>query len=405
MKVKINPSNFDEQQKLSQALVREKANADAKAKAEAVNENTYVQDNTTETVQPNTVIPAPEPVYNEDNPYVKPQAQPIVAPVQQVEQAPVQQKSQADLIMQDLFTRKEPEPVEDTAKIERLQRMGNINAIGQGMGVIGDALSLALGANVRRRQPDRVAPMIYQQYERAMDQTKANRDAWQHRDFQTTRDNLKTGYTVAVRKEAEAEARKVRADEMENRFNIAKLNADEKKEAAKLLAQYRKDTLNQREKDRLARLAGKGRASKEDKPVKIATAKKTYELTPEEVSRISNEMIGSEQARTQHPDWFDKKEIFKEDEYGVKTGTGEFEYKPKVGLSKTAMAQAYLELVEKQDENKGKAAELEAKYGTSVASGSMLKPQPTTPDISEADYAKLKKGETFFFGGKQLIKQ
>lgn len=312
-------------------------------------ENSQIVNNVT--TVPNTVIPPPAPVYDENNPSVA-QTAPTEQAVAPVVQPEVQQPSEADALMQRLYSIKEPVPVIDQAKIDRLQRMGKINGIAQSANILGDMLALGLGANVRKRQPDRNAPMIYQQYEGLMDRNKAEKDAWNLRDTQNTRNNLIHGISEVHRKEAEklADARLKAQSEHD------KLLAEQNwKKFTLELGQKDRDSLERNrhnlEMERSARIRASktGASNKEDKPVKISTANKTYELKPEEVNRINNEMVGDPAMISMHPDWFDKKEIMKNDGYGAEIATGEFTYKPKPNLSKTALAQAYLELQEKQN--------------------------------------------------------
>jgi len=296
---------------------------------------------------------------------------------------PVEQPlSRAEQLMQQLYSTREAAPVHDQAKEDRLVRMGRINQIGRGIGVLGDVLTLGLGGKVNRSQPDRVQPMLYQQYQALMDKEKADQDSYKYRSYQNERANIGMELTQEQRKRQEKIAsdnlksanayRDARDNEGDRRYYNGEIS---KSAAAKETARHNKAMENKKT----------GSQNEEDKPVKISTAKKTYELSRQEVDRINNESVGNKQIMDAHPDWFDKVEIMK-DEAGTKengwtpgkVGTGQFTIKPKSGLSKTALAQAYLEEIEKQEN----APALKAKYGTSVASKSMIqtevKPQYST---------------------------
>jgi hypothetical protein len=178
MKTNIFSDDLEKQRLINEQLVKE----DAKVKAEAIpvapviNESTYPNVNKTVNTQ---AAPAP------------------VIPVQ------VEQPSRAEQLIQQLYATKEPQPVVDQAKIDRLQRMGKLNSAGQAFGGLSDLFGSVIGANIRKREPDRITPMIYQQYENIMDKSNAENDAWRLRDFQTTRQNLIHGISEEHRKEAE----------------------------------------------------------------------------------------------------------------------------------------------------------------------------------------------------------
>jgi hypothetical protein len=206
MKTNIFSDDLEKQRLINEQLVKE----DAKVKAEAIpvapviNESTYPNVNKTVNTQaaPAPVIPV-APVINEStypnvNKTVNTQAAPApVIPVQ------VEQPSRAEQLIQQLYATKEPQPVVDQAKIDRLQRMGKLNSAGQAFGGLSDLFGSVIGANIRKREPDRITPMIYQQYENIMDKSNAENDAWRLRDFQTTRQNLIHGISEEHRKEAE----------------------------------------------------------------------------------------------------------------------------------------------------------------------------------------------------------
>jgi hypothetical protein len=101
--------------------------------------------------------------------------------------------------------------------------MGRINMIGRGIGVLGDVLTMGLGGNVRRGQPDRVSPMLYQQYQALMDKQKADQDAFRYRNYQNERANLGMGITEERRKEAA----KLQSDGWAAQQSMAKAKSDQ----------------------------------------------------------------------------------------------------------------------------------------------------------------------------------
>ena len=165
---------------------------------------------------------SPNDNYNEDiNPT---EAQPVESPNVTAPQAGTLPAgvSQADKLMQQLFAIREPKPVFDQAKADRLQKMGRINQLGKGIGVLGDMLSLGLGANVRQRRPDTTSPALYQAYQNLLDQNKAANDNWAIRDTQNQKQNIGIAFNEEHRKEQEA----LRQQQLKNQLEIAQQKND-----------------------------------------------------------------------------------------------------------------------------------------------------------------------------------
>lgn len=129
------------------------------------------------------------------------QEKPAITPPENTEVKP----SRADELMQRLLAVREAPPVPDTDKANRIARMGRLNTLAQGVGVLGDILTHSIGGNVRRRQPDRITPMLYQQYSQMMDQQKQADDAYRFRDLQAQRANLQTEMGYEQRKDDKKE--------------------------------------------------------------------------------------------------------------------------------------------------------------------------------------------------------
>jgi len=106
---------------------------------------------------------------------------------------PVNPISKTQELINKYFNTKEEAPVFDQAKADRLQKMGRINTLGRGLNVLGDGLSLALGANVKRKAPDTTAPALYQSYENTLDQHTQETKAYKQRDFQKKLSDIQFG--------------------------------------------------------------------------------------------------------------------------------------------------------------------------------------------------------------------
>jgi len=398
MKQKIGKYETDEAK--NQRLIREKTQEDAIKEQSntfvpeptVYDENSSLVNNTT--TVPNTVVPPPEPVYDENTPYVQPQ-QPVQQPVAQPE---VQQPSEADILLQKLYSQNIPEPVIDQAKIDRLQRMGKINGIAQMANLFGDAISLGIGGNVRRRQPDRVAPMIYQQYESIMDRNKAEKDAWNVRDFQSTRNNLIHGISEEHRKEAE-------------RLANARLKASTELQKQKADQDWTKFVSELSRKDRDALERNRHNKSMEGSSWLRAekTGAKDKDTKPFTTINVDGKDIplteGEHRAALQEA--LDSKAFSKGDIKAIMATYGNAPLEGEKNIIQRY--KAWKAQKDKEAASQVPISELGITgqpQPSNVIPASQNTTQPTaTPDITEEEYAKLKKGDKFFFGGKQLIKQ
>lgn len=106
---------------------------------------------------------------------------------------PVSPVSKTQELINKYFNTKEEAPVLDQAKVDRLQKMGRINTLGRGLNVLGDGLSLALGANVKRKAPDTTAPALYQSYENTLDQHTQEVKGYKQRQFQKSLNDIQFG--------------------------------------------------------------------------------------------------------------------------------------------------------------------------------------------------------------------
>lgn len=88
----------------------------------------------------------------------------------------VTQNKQSYQIMEDIYSL--PKPEYDATKASEIKRLAKINALSQGFNVLGDVISLGMGANVNKRQPDTLPQQLWQ-YKQHYDDTYQQRlDQW-----------------------------------------------------------------------------------------------------------------------------------------------------------------------------------------------------------------------------------
>jgi len=268
---------------------------------------------------------------------------PVVTPVKSngVVYNPTNQLSRDELV-EKFYKTREPAPVIDVAKIDRIQRMGRINQIGQGVKVLGDIFGSALGANTQRRQPDNTAPALYNSYQNMLDRYEGQKEAFNYRDFQAKRDNLRFGIgqanqdasnKLANRRQTEIE----RGNKIKSAQDYTKWEADQKNKKIDQdeTAKYHRAMENR----------PTGGSSKSNLPVKIQTAKQTYTLSPEQASFYRSEVISnSNLLKEKYNNWFTNQPV--KNKYGVATGEWETKLDPRI--KDDQLIRAYLEMKEQE---------------------------------------------------------
>ena len=113
---------------------------------------------------------------------------PVSAPV--TAQPPV---SKTDELVKRFYSANLPKPQVDQDKLDRIQRMGRINEIGRGVGVLGDILSLGLGGNVNKTEPDETSSRLAKAYQDTLDKYSNDQDTYDLRNFEKTRQDAQFG--------------------------------------------------------------------------------------------------------------------------------------------------------------------------------------------------------------------
>lgn len=150
---------------------------------------------------------------------------------EQLSTPPEPKQSKADEILQRIYSKSVPEPVFDQAKADRLQKMGRINQMGRGIGVLGDMLATGLGAPIKRRQSDTVSNALYQSYSDNLDKYKSDQDIHSLRQYSKYLDDAKLGLSEERRAEQldfqnRKQADWMKAKEADSKLNWAKWQAD-----------------------------------------------------------------------------------------------------------------------------------------------------------------------------------
>jgi hypothetical protein len=88
-----------------------------------------------------------------------------------------------DDIIKNIFSSRPPAPTYDKNRPEELQRLAKISAIGKGINLLGDVISLGAGGNVRQRPQDNQELAYLQSMYDYIDKYNQRQDEWNWRDF------------------------------------------------------------------------------------------------------------------------------------------------------------------------------------------------------------------------------
>jgi hypothetical protein len=151
-------------------------------------------------------------------------------------------------ILKEIYSAEPPQPTYDPNRPEEIKRIGRVNAIGEGLKVLGDFVSLGTGANVNRREPDRTTPNMLSALWQNIDKVSAQKDNWNYQNYLNKIRNAQTelGQVNHDNDVASANARyrdgiirqeardvknyenesKIRAEDRQGRIDLEKLRAE-----------------------------------------------------------------------------------------------------------------------------------------------------------------------------------
>ncbi len=86
-------------------------------------------------------------------------------------------------IINDIFSYDLPKPAYDPNRPEEIKRMMKLNAMGKGLSVLGDILSLSRGGNVVARPKDQTNKQLLSAYYNYLDRAATANDEWNYRDY------------------------------------------------------------------------------------------------------------------------------------------------------------------------------------------------------------------------------
>ena len=133
--------------------------------------------------------------------------------------------TKADELINKFYATREKAPVFNQDKSDRIQRMGRINQLGKGLGVVGDIISTGFGGNVKRRQPDTTAPALYNAFQSNLDKYEADKQAYDFRDFQKRLKDTQLGISRADKETEQAYRDRVQTSREKAAIDKATLDA------------------------------------------------------------------------------------------------------------------------------------------------------------------------------------
>ena len=212
-----------------------------------------------------------------------------------------------DELVKGMYSLTPPAPTLDQAKLDRIQKMGRLNMLGRGVGVLGNILSSAVGARVNKANPDAVTPRLLAEYQNTLDKYKDQKDIHEIRNYAQRREDAKFGISYAQQKERQ----KLAEENLKLTRDMANAKRDEdhtkwKKTYAQ--NQGKIDDMDKRAQERnkisAAKTGAKGKALKEHI---VNTAKQSYKMKDEEYSYLRGAALqNTPEIQKRYPSWFIK---------------------------------------------------------------------------------------------------
>jgi len=216
--------------------------------------------------------------------------------------------SKADELMAKMFPMKVPNAVLDQAKLDRIKKMGKLNTLGQGIGVLGNILSAGLGGRVARADEDKMTPYLMQQYQATLDKYKDQQSNVDLLNFQNEKENYRFGIGYEKEKERDAKTdelnfakRQFATSQAENKALHTKIGEEQQQKKIdntqanqKANADLRKETNRIAEIRAKADLIRSGKTGSKDSVIFQTKSGVNYEMPKKNMSVLRGEMMKGE---------------------------------------------------------------------------------------------------------------
>jgi len=244
-------------------------------------------------------------------------------------------KPTADELTQKYYKTEEPAPQFDQLKAERLRRMGKLNVASQGIQLLGDIAGNLAGGTVQRRQPDTTGSKLYNSYQNMLDNYDTQKTNYNYRKYRDKRNNLKVAIGRADRDEELQAAGQIRREDLQLKRENDTFNKN------KWTAEQNNKKLDRAETERYHTGMLDKAKTKNDKSVNVETNRGTVNLKPEQISRMSAEILdNADQLSKIHSGWFEKQPVI--NSITTLPIPGQFTYKLSSRIKPEDLARDYL---------------------------------------------------------------
>jgi len=263
-----------------------------------------------------------------------------------------------DDILKDIFSYRPPAPIYDKNRPEELKRLAKISAIGKGINLLGDVISLSAGGNVRPRPKDERELGYLQSMYNYIDEYNRRKDEYNWQDYVQ---KLKTGELAlseaSKRKERELRE-KMQESEFAQREKEKKEDFEREKELMSEKEKIEQGLISERTKGAIKEIEARGEyydgrdtTKTKDNKIQIKTSDgKIYEYTPVEISQLRDRALQhAEEIEKEYPYLFEKE--FAKDELGNNI-PDKYIYRPSRDASDEDFVRAYIQMMNKFEQTK-----------------------------------------------------
>lgn len=241
----------------------------------------------------------------------------IVAPPEQAAQPvqpnanpQVQKKPNSSQIVEDIYSL--PQPTYDAKRPEEMRRMARYSAIAQGIGALGDALSLGTGANVNKPTPNQLPTRLYELTQAHEDNYNKRMDDWRTQqalqrirgmEYKQAREWQEKNYEDQQqwRRDQVARDEANRAQQQDNWDKTFKATEEDRRRRDEESRWYKRETIRQRDENNARMNRSGGNSREEEGYVPLYINGQEIVLGPSQASSLAAE------ARL----WYDSKEYKK----------------------------------------------------------------------------------------------